>query len=102
MRTLPDIENLLQPLERAISDVLIPSLIGHNCSEAERDLVALPVRMGGLGLINPSDSAYAEYSASIRVSAPLVSKIEAQSHETQKKPRYNEWYTPPGKKRMMG
>ena len=38
--------------------------------------------MGGLGLINPSDSADAEYSASIRVSAPLVSKIEAQSHET--------------------
>ena len=28
MRTLPDLENLLQPLERAISDVLIPSLIG--------------------------------------------------------------------------
>ena len=57
-------------------------LIGRNCSEAERDLVALPVRMGGVGLMNPSDSADAEYSASIRVSAPLVSKIEAQSHET--------------------
>ena len=28
MRTLPDIENLLQPLERVISDVLMPSLIG--------------------------------------------------------------------------
>ena len=38
--------------------------------------------MGGLGLINPSDSVDAEYSASIRVSTPLVSKIEAQSHET--------------------
>ena len=48
-RTLPDIETLLQPLERAISNVLIPSLIGRNCSEAERDLVALPVRMGILG-----------------------------------------------------
>ena len=94
MRTLPDIETLLQPLERAISDVLIPSLIGRNCSEAV--LVALPVRMGGLGLINPSDSADAEYSASIRVSAPLVSEIEAQPHETP------DWYTPPGKKRMMG
>ena len=82
MRTVPDIESLLQPLERAISDVLIPTLIGSNCSEAERDLVALPVRMGGLGLIHPSDSADAEYSGSIRVSAPLVSKIEAQSHET--------------------
>ena len=81
MRTLPDIETLLQPLERAISDVLIPSLIGRNFSEAERDLVALPVRMGGLGLINPSDRADAEYSASIRVSAPLVSEIDAQSHE---------------------
>ena len=83
MRTLPDIENLLQPLEHAISDVLIPSLMGRNCSEAVRDLVALPVRMGGLGLISPSDSVDAEYSASISASAPLVSKIEAQSHETQ-------------------
>ena len=78
MRTLPDTENLLQPLERAISDVFIPSLIGRNCSEAERDLVALPVRVGGLGFINPSDSADAQYSPS--VSAPLVSKIEVQSH----------------------
>ena len=54
----------------------------YHRSEAERDLVALPMRMRGLGLINPSDSADAEYLASIRVSAPLVSKIEAQSHET--------------------
>ena len=81
-------------------------LIGRNCSEAERDLVALPVRMGGLRLINPSHSADAEYSASIRVSAPLVSKIEAQSHETPEERRrsrgYNDWYTPSGKKRMMG
>ena len=81
-RILPDIGNLLQPLEHAISDVLIASLIGRNCSEAARDLVVLPVRMGGLWLINPSDSADAEYSASIRVRTPLVSKIEEQSHET--------------------
>ena len=74
--------DLLQPSERTMSNVLIPSLIGHNCSETEHDLVALPVCMGGLGPINPSVSADAEYLASIRVSAPLVSKIEAQSHET--------------------
>ena len=90
MRSLPDVENLLQPLERAISDVLIPSLIGRNCSEAERDLVALPVRMGGRGRITPSDSADAEYSASIRLSAPLISKIEAHPMRPQKKPRYND------------
>ena len=62
--------------------MLIPWLIGRNCSEAERNLVALPVRMGGLGQINQADNADVEYSASIRVSFPLVSKIEAQSHET--------------------
>ena len=60
----------------------IPSLIRRNCSEAERDLPALPVRKGGLGLINPSESADAEYSASIRIRASLVSKKETQSHET--------------------
>ena len=102
MRTLPDIENLLQPLERAISDVLIPALIERNCSEAECDLIALPVCMRGLGLIQPSDSADAEYSASIRVSAPLVSKIEAQSHQTPEEAKLNNWYMLPGKKRMVG
>ena len=103
MRTLPDIENILQPLERAILDVLIPSLIGRNFSEAERDLAALLVRMGSLWLISRSDSADAEYSASITVSAPLVSKIEAQSHPRRSRgtTAYNDWYMPPGKQRMM-
>ena len=82
MRTLPDIEDLLEPLERAISDVLIPSLTEHKCSVAERKLLALPARVGGLGMTNPSESAESEYSASIRMSAPLVDKIIAQSHET--------------------
>ena len=60
-------------------------LLRTNSTEAERNLVALPVRMGGLGLINLSVSADAEYSVSIRVSARLVSKIEAQSHEASGK-----------------
>ena len=82
MRTLPDIDDLLEPLERAISDALIPSLTEHNCSVAERKLLALPARMGGLGMTNPTESAESEYSASIKMSAPLVDKIMAQSHET--------------------
>ena len=82
MRTLPDIKDLLDALDRAISDVLIPSLTEHNCSVAERQLLALPARMGGLGMTNPSESAESEYSASIRMSAPLVDKIMVQSHET--------------------
>ena len=81
MRTLPNIEDLLEPLERAISDVLILSLKEHNCSVAERKLLALPARLGGLGMTNPSESVESEYSASIKMSAPLVEKIMAQSHE---------------------
>ena len=33
-------------------------------------------------MTNPSESAESEYSASIKMSAPLVKKITAQSHET--------------------
>ena len=33
-------------------------------------------------MTNPSESAESEYSASFRMSAPLVDKIIAQSHET--------------------
>ena len=57
LRTLPDIEELLEPLERAIGNVLIPAITGHTCTPAERELLALPVRLGGLGLTNPCRNA---------------------------------------------
>ena len=44
----------------------------HRVSETERDLLALPVRMGGLGLTNPSQTAASEYAASVKITAPLV------------------------------
>ena len=74
MRTLADIEDLLEPLERAIADVFISSLTESNCTQKERDLLALPVRMGGLGLTNTVQTARSEYSASIKISAPLADK----------------------------
>ena len=82
MRTLPDIGNLMEPSERAISELLIPSTTERNCSQVERDLVALPARMGGLGLTNPSEIAESEYSASIMLTRPLVDQIVAQSHQS--------------------
>ena len=83
LRTLPDIEDLLEPLERAIADVLIPSITDHHCTTpSERDLLALPVRLGGLGIINPSQDADLQYQASMKTTAPLVEKIVSQAHET--------------------
>ena len=36
------------------------------------DLLALPVRMGGLGITNPCHSAASEYEASTAITEPLV------------------------------
>ena len=44
--------------------------------------MALPVRLGGLGLINPSQDAASQFKVSTKITAPLVEKIIAQDHET--------------------
>ena len=53
-RTIPNVEHLLQPLEDAIRQRFLPALTGQNSfSDSIRDLMALPARLGGLGIINP-------------------------------------------------
>jgi len=79
LRTLLDIDTLLEPLERA--EVLIPSITERNCSPAERDLFELPVRLGGLGFLNPVEDGGSEYKASVSVTAPLVNQIVGQAYE---------------------
>ena len=57
-RTIPGVSDLFQPLEDTIHQVFIPSLTG--CappSKLTRDLLALPVRVGGLGLVNPTETS---------------------------------------------
>ena len=81
LKTLPDIADLLEPLERAISDVLIPALLEHQVTETERDLLALPVHMGGFGLESPVSQSRHEYEASIKATAPLVKQIDKQAVE---------------------
>ena len=81
LRTLPDIQDLLEPLENAISNVLIPAITEHSCSSSERDILALPVRHGGLGITNPCREANREYQSSVKVTMPLVEKIVSQTHE---------------------
>jgi len=54
MHTIPNIQDLLQPLEEVIHQLFIPALFSHPPHSAvERDLYALLVRLGGLGLVNP-------------------------------------------------
>ena len=53
-RTIPDIQDLLLPLEKEIHQTFIPAITGMPpCSELERDLLSLPARLGGMGQIQP-------------------------------------------------
>ena len=58
----------------------IPSLTGRPPpNDSERDILALPPKLGGLGLRNPVKSSSGEYSASRKICQPLVEKVIGQS-----------------------
>ena len=79
-RITPDIQSLLQPLEDAIHQLLIPALTDRPpCSKTERDVFALPSRLGGLGILNPSANCQSSFQASVTLTTPLVSLITAHS-----------------------
>ena len=78
-RTVSILDSLLGPLEACIHSILLPSLTGRAPpNDAVRDLLALPTRLGGLGIINPIKSSKAEFHASTMISVPLATLITAQ------------------------
>ena len=97
MRTIPRISDLLMPLDEVINTPFIPALTGRrSVSDLERQLLALPTRLGGLGTAIPSKIAPFEHSSSIKVTAPLVALI------VQQNPTYTtdqNWRTAAGKVR---
>ena len=64
-----------------ISHVLIPAITERKCNQLDRNILALPVRLGGLGLGDPSLEARREYASSVKVTKPLVEQIVSQSHQ---------------------
>ena len=81
-RAIENIGPLLQPLEDVIRSKFIPALSGMPApSEEVRDLLALPCRLGGLGILNPTRTASHEFQASVEITTPIVSSI--LSHESR-------------------
>ena len=67
------------PLEDVIHQVFIPSLTGRSaCSDIERKILALPPRMGGLGLLNPSSCYDDFFKLSVKLTSSLVDLIVQQ------------------------
>ena len=65
-----------------VNEVLIPAVTDHTVTKVERDLLGLPVRMGGLGFTDPVVTSSSEYEASIKVTNPLVRRIVEQEHQS--------------------
>ena len=79
-RTIPDISDLLAPLEKAIREQLIPALTNrHLCNDIERKLLALPPKNGGLGIINVVEMASIEYCNSFEFTQQLQNKINIKT-----------------------
>ena len=70
-RTIPDTGDFFAPIEDAIRDIFIPALIGRRITDLERRILALPVRMGGLGIQNPMLTAEIEFRNSFTVTRSL-------------------------------
>jgi hypothetical protein len=74
-RTISGISHLFQPLEDAIRSKFIPAIVGRKISDIERKILALPVRFGGIGVLNPVETSETEYEASKKTTENLKELI---------------------------
>lgn len=67
-------------LEDAIGDCFLPALTGRmSFNYKERELLALPARLKGLGIIDPTKCSQRQFNASSRLSEPLASLIQQKN-----------------------
>ena len=81
-RAIPNISNLLKPLDYSSRTKLIPTLIGRpSPSDLECTLFALPARLGGLGITIPSKQADQEHQSSLLITSALQDHIISQDED---------------------
>ena len=79
-RTIPNTKQYFAPIEEAIRHKLIPAIIGKKVTDVERQMLSLPVRLGGMGIQNPTLTAEREFRTSVLVTRNLTSLIENQEN----------------------
>ena len=83
IRTTNNISHLLKPVEDVIRYKFIYALCeGRHCNDIERQLLSLPIRLGGLGIINVMEIAEIIYANSTKVTRNLTSSICIQKKQT--------------------
>ena len=82
---MKDTSSSFQPLEQIIRTKLIPALTGKlPPDDIERNLLALPARLGGMALASPSHVINAEYLASNKIMETLQKAIVQQDFSLHK------------------
>ena len=77
-RTIRDTGEFFEPLEHEIHHNFLKSLTGRVISDFEREVIALQVRFGGLGILKPQEEPSMEYEASIQITEALRNAITHQ------------------------
>ena len=83
-RTIENSAQFFAPLENTIREKLIPAIIGKQVSDFERKLLSLPLRYGGIGLLNPVETAEHEYIASTTITESMTEQIFNQDMDISK------------------
>lgn len=79
-RTIPCVSDHLNDLEVILQSDFIPNITGRPPpNDTIRKLLALPARLGGLGITNPSFHSDRDFGASILVTAPLRELFHSQN-----------------------
>ena len=76
-RSTRNIGHLLQPIENVIRHKVIPAITGRqHINDTDRRLFSLPPKLGGLGIIIPTEMTHQEFDNSLMVTKPLVESIQ--------------------------
>ena len=81
MRTVPNISEFLKPLDNSIDKFVRWLLNNYEFNSTERMLFSLPVKLGGLGILIPSQVSDFQYSNSIFITESLKNQVINQNHK---------------------
>ena len=78
-RVVPGCESSFHEIEHMLANDLLPTIFGCEVSPVERELFTLPARMGGLGIVNPTEMCDFSFTTSRKCSDIIVQAIKGEA-----------------------
>ena len=84
LQTVPEMNNLMKPVDQIVQNFLLPAIIGETIPERERELYSLPVRLGCLVIPVFNEKTCNELKNSLIATEHLVALIIAPGYKLTK------------------